>query len=379
MSGLFTFWLETDKVAYLLRQHFFNNLHDLLSTRPFLTLVEKKWLAFQLLVAAQQCHEKGICHGDIKCENVFVTSGNWVYLADYASFKPTYIPMMTLPTSPSSLTLEEEGSRFYKNGGEMQAAHDAPLKPSMDIFAVGYKSMFRQEKVSFFVDIFVETFNYLTVRILHFPQGQPLFELSQLLAYRRGQFDPCLHLEKIPDSGIRKMILHTIQLEPESRLSAEGYLHTYSGVVFPSYFSPFLHKFYCYWNPLNSDMRRMTENKSSGETCTGMTTNLTTMEFKQSLEMGVEQTKDLLGKKENMDKGSVQDRFKLLGDINSLLGDVKLNNHCSAEKPLTEDSSRVNKKHSYGKFFIQVKHHGNKVPNSCLATNCILLDRIGPS
>lgn len=43
------FWQETDKAAYLVRQYFFNNLHDRLSTRPFLSLIEKKWLAFQVL------------------------------------------------------------------------------------------------------------------------------------------------------------------------------------------------------------------------------------------------------------------------------------------------------------------------------------------
>lgn len=30
-----------------------------------------------------------------------------------------------------------------------------------------------------------------------FLDGQPLFEYSQLLAYRRGQYDPCQHLEKV--------------------------------------------------------------------------------------------------------------------------------------------------------------------------------------
>lgn len=27
--------------------------------------------------------------------------------------------------------------RFYEHGGEMQVAQDAPLRPSMDVFAVG--------------------------------------------------------------------------------------------------------------------------------------------------------------------------------------------------------------------------------------------------
>jgi phosphoinositide-3-kinase regulatory subunit 4 len=30
-----------------------------------------------------------------------------------------------------------------------------------------------------------------------FLEGQPLFELAQLLAYRRGQHDPSQHLEKV--------------------------------------------------------------------------------------------------------------------------------------------------------------------------------------
>ncbi|CBI27987.3 unnamed protein product, partial [Vitis vinifera] len=233
----FQFWIETDKAAYLLRQYFFNNLHDRLSTRPFLSLIEKKWLAFQLLCAVKQSHENGVCHGDIKCENVLVTSWNWLYLADFASFKPTYIP----DDDPSdfSFFFDTGGrrlcylapERFYEPGGEMQVAQGAPLRPSMDIFAVG----------CVVAELFLE--------------GQPLFELSQLLAYRRGQYDPSQHLEKIPDSGIRKMILHMIQLDPESRFSAESYLQNYASILFPSYFSPFLHNFYSCLNPLDSDTR----------------------------------------------------------------------------------------------------------------------------
>ncbi|CAA6654858.1 unnamed protein product [Spirodela intermedia] len=216
---------------------FLQQPHDRLSTRPFLSHVEKKWLAFQLLCAVKQSHENGVCHGDIKCENVLVTSWNWLYLADFASFKPTYIPVDD--PSDFSFFFHTGGrrrcylapERFYEHGGEMQAAPDAPLKSSMDIFSLGCA----------IAELFLD--------------GQPLFEYSQLLAYRRGQYDPCQHLEKITDTGIRKMILHMIQLDPELRLSCESYLQEYGSVVFPSYFSPFLHKVFSCLVPLDSDSR----------------------------------------------------------------------------------------------------------------------------
>ncbi|KAL3532546.1 hypothetical protein ACH5RR_006067 [Cinchona calisaya] len=331
----FQFWLETDKAAYLLRQFFFNNLHDRLSTRPFLSLVEKKWLAFQLLFAVKQSHENGVCHGDIKCENVLVTSWSWLYLTDFASFKPTYIPHDD--PSDFSFFFDTGGrrrcylapERFYEHGGEMQVAQDAPLKPSMDIFAVG----------CVIAELFLE--------------GQPLFELSQLLAYRRGQYDPSQHLEKIPDSGIRKMIVHMVQLDPESRCSAESYLQNFSGVVFPGYFFPFLHNFYSLLNPLNSDarvlicqtsfqeiLRQMISTTEVGETACGQTPSLNAMH--QSLQETYAQhdinlEKGIVSKREQVDKGSSHDRFDLLGDVNTLLRDVKENNCYRSGKPMLED------------------------------------------
>ncbi|KAK7272737.1 hypothetical protein RJT34_29543 [Clitoria ternatea] len=316
----FQFWQETDKAAYLLRQYFFHNLHDRLSTRPFLSLVEKKWLAFQLLLAVKQSHEKGVCHGDIKCENVLITSSNWLYLADFASFKPTYIPYDD--PSDFSFFFDTGGrrlcylapERFYEHGGEMQIAQDAPLKPYMDIFAVG----------CVIAELFLE--------------GQPLFELSQLLAYRRGQYDPSQHLEKIPDPGIRKMILHMIQLEPESRFSAERYLTEYAAVVFPIYFSPFLHDFYRCWSPLHSDMRvllcqsafpeilkQMMNKRSSDDVGVNSAELLDEMVAKESVSF----MQDSLMKGEDMGKGLVHDHYELLGDISSLLRDAKRNSNPS--------------------------------------------------
>ena len=39
-----------------------------------------------------KAHKHGVCHGDIKMENVMVTSWNWVMLTDFATFKPTALP-----------------------------------------------------------------------------------------------------------------------------------------------------------------------------------------------------------------------------------------------------------------------------------------------
>ncbi|CAK9272337.1 unnamed protein product [Sphagnum jensenii] len=234
----FQYWLETDKAAYLLRQYFFSNLHDRISTRPFLSVIEKKWLAFQLLHALKQSHERGIYHGDIKCENVLVTSWNWVYLADfYGSLKPTYLPVDN--PADFSFFFDTGGrrrcylapERFYEPNIDMLATADAPLKPAMDIFSLG----------CVIGEMFLE--------------GKALFDLSQLLAYRRGQYDPRPSLEKIPDMEVREMIMHMIQLNEETRLSAEEYLQMWTPTVFPAYFSPLLHNFFSCLVPLDTDTR----------------------------------------------------------------------------------------------------------------------------
>ncbi len=54
--------------------------------------MEKRWIIFQLLKVLEECDGKKINHGDIKTENVLLTSWNWVMLTDFASFKPTLLP-----------------------------------------------------------------------------------------------------------------------------------------------------------------------------------------------------------------------------------------------------------------------------------------------
>ena len=44
----------TLSAGFLVRQYIKDSLYDRISTRPFLTPIEKKWIAFQILLGVQQ-------------------------------------------------------------------------------------------------------------------------------------------------------------------------------------------------------------------------------------------------------------------------------------------------------------------------------------
>ena len=83
--------VKRESYAFLVRQHFRHNLCDRLQTRPVLSSVEKVWLVYQLLQAVRQSQDLGIAHGDIKSENIVITSWGWLFLTDFAVFKPFYL------------------------------------------------------------------------------------------------------------------------------------------------------------------------------------------------------------------------------------------------------------------------------------------------
>jgi phosphoinositide-3-kinase regulatory subunit 4 len=81
---------QNDRSIILARPYIKDNLFHRLQTRPYLTRMEKKWIAFQLLIALKHIHNVHIAHGDLKIENILLTSYNWVLLSDFANFKPTF-------------------------------------------------------------------------------------------------------------------------------------------------------------------------------------------------------------------------------------------------------------------------------------------------
>ena len=243
----FQVFFETEQKAFLLRQFVFSNLYERISTRPFLSNPEKVWITYQLLFALAQAHERGVCHGDIKCENVLVTSWNWVHLADFASFKPTMVPA----DNPADFSFYFDAGgrrRCYLAPERFVDAQNAatsmgagprrkspppppPLTPAMDVFSLG----------CVLGELFLE--------------GKALFDLSQLHAYRRGEFDPTEAIAKIDHPPVEALILHMIQIDPSKRHTASRYLEEWGKDIFPSYISQTLHPFYAQLLPMDSDGR----------------------------------------------------------------------------------------------------------------------------
>jgi phosphoinositide-3-kinase regulatory subunit 4 len=186
--------------------------------------IEKKWLSFQLLCAVRDCHARDIFHGDIKTENILVTSWNWLYLADFSSsYKPAHLP----EDNPADFSFYFDLSgrrtcylapeRFLASGQQPEGKGD--VNWAMDIFSVG----------CVIAELFLEA---------------PIFSLSQLFKYRQGEYNPeHSHLSKIQDPNVRELIMHMIQVDPNSRMSADDYLMHWKDKVFPAYFYGFLQQY----------------------------------------------------------------------------------------------------------------------------------------
>jgi phosphoinositide-3-kinase, regulatory subunit 4 len=162
-------------------------------------MIEKRWIAFQLLNALRDARNRKVSHGDIKSENILVTSWNWVYLSDFASYKPTYLPL----DDPSDFSFFFDASgrrtcyiapeRFYTAAShpeisakksriaseEVEGKRDGKVTEAMDCFSVG----------CVIAELFLE--------------GAPLFTLSQLYKYREGEYNVDVPLAPIGDEGVR--------------------------------------------------------------------------------------------------------------------------------------------------------------------------------
>lgn len=209
--------METDKAGYIIRQWVASNLYDRIrcvafrfswfhpliipsfSTRPFLSMIEKRWIAFQLLNGLRDARNRKVSHGDIKSENILVTSWNWVYLSDFASYKPTYLPLDD--PSDFSFFFDTSGRRTCYIAPERfyTATTNPEISAKKSKIAMEENEGKRDGKVTEAMDCFSAG----CVIAELFLEGAPLFTLSQLFKYREGEFNVDPHLAAIDDYGVR--------------------------------------------------------------------------------------------------------------------------------------------------------------------------------
>ncbi|KAH9814832.1 kinase-like domain-containing protein [Melampsora americana] len=241
--------VETEKAGYLIRQWLANNLYDRISTRPFLSITEKKWIVFQLLTALSQSWKQGVAHGDIKSENVIVTSWNWVFLTDFSTaFKPTYLPeddpadfsYFFDTSSRRSCYLAPE--RFFTVDKDTDGLDKANVTQSMDVFSLG----------CVIGELFME--------------GNSPFTLSQMFNYKSGEYDIEPYLRGIEDDRIRNLVRSMIQLNPEERLTFDEYLtDCQTNKTFPNSFYVFLHPFMLGLQELTSSLAPYTASRVASD------------------------------------------------------------------------------------------------------------------
>ncbi|KAH9261229.1 hypothetical protein BASA81_000933 [Batrachochytrium salamandrivorans] len=213
---------DASSPTFLIRQYLFANLKDRLATRPFLGEAEKLWIAYSLLCAVQQLHSCGICHGDIKTENVLLTSWGWTVLTDMAPYKPTFLEAdqaaapfnFFFSTGKKRCYLAPE--RFVKWSSNREA-NGEELDPSMDLFALGM--------------VLLELFNVDGT-------GESVFELSDALEYSASGASGRLEelLIKVNHPAVRKICQSLTRRNPLERTSIADCL-----LLFPSEFGTFLY------------------------------------------------------------------------------------------------------------------------------------------
>ena len=230
----YTTYVDKPDFIAIIRQKIHQTLLDRVQTIPHLRTTEKHWIIFQLLTAVYTLHKEGLYHGDIKANNVLLTTWNHVLLSDFAWHKPSYIFEDQLGEfqyffsssekrcclAPEKfITKESKDSSVANAAVEVEQLKESTLKAfqQMDMFSVG----------CVIAEIMLG--------------GTPLFSYEQLLAFRRDEFYPHEALNKIKDEKIRNLLKDIITKDPNSRNDAETLLKHFCQEIAPKSFPRLLY------------------------------------------------------------------------------------------------------------------------------------------
>ena len=194
---------NTERSAILYRQYIGISLKERMYLMPYLTKIEKIWITFQLLYLFNNLEQMKIFHGDLKPENILITSNLSVYLADFATYKPSYIYTNDL------------GSYAYYfgsiNSDNLKGCYLAPER------LCDNKDFTINEEKNSPMDVFS-----LGLVIAELFLEKNIFDFSSLLNYKKGEINQSQLedlLKGISNDKIKNIILEMIKIEPKERIS----------------------------------------------------------------------------------------------------------------------------------------------------------------
>ena len=190
------------RAGLLIRQNFFIDLKERMYTLPYLSKIEKIWIMFQFFYGIYQLHSAEIFHGDLKIENILLSSNNSVFISDISPFKPAYIQIDDLGnyTYYFGVNSNDNFKSCYLaperivDKNEFKEKNEFELKPSMDVFSAGV--------------IFAE-----------FILEENLLDFSKIVNYKKDLNIMEQILEKIKDENIRNLIRKMTKLNPDERIN----------------------------------------------------------------------------------------------------------------------------------------------------------------
>lgn len=227
--------------VYLVRPHTYSTLSKRIVTRPFLCNAEKMFIMHQILNAVSFLHQKGLCHGHLTCDNIGLTSWNWVVILDLLpnGARPTYLEVTD--SSDWIYYFQERGRSSVDDASSSDVNFGTGTRnDTSSAGSSGEKRCYiaperfiRKEvsdKVMGGLTPAMDIFSLGCILMELFLNGEPAMDLGDLMEYKNTGDDIANHsslpqkLNKIESSNIRACCKHMLHLDPEKRLSAAEYL-----------------------------------------------------------------------------------------------------------------------------------------------------------
>ena len=213
--------IQEANAGYIKRQYIQYNLRQALYYLSCVSEIEKKWICFQLLLGLNQIHSKVKCHGDIKPENILITSKLSVFYSDISVYKPVYLIIEKLQLYNSFFYCNSENracylapERFVHNLNNIDKNNLNELTKEMDIFSLGIV----------FAEIFLDKTNFLSQ--------------NDLINYKNIDLEK--KLKDIKDIKLKEVIKNMIKLEPKKRIKLSDLIQIFSDDLCPPPFTRFI-------------------------------------------------------------------------------------------------------------------------------------------